>query len=130
MIGLVYDAGALIAADRDGLEFRKLHHRSVYSGNPRLVPAGALGQAWRDGARQARLCTVLRACELVPLDAAAARGAGALCGRAGTGDVIDASVVLLAAQRRAAIVTGDRGDIEKLLDALDPRLRRPAVIDI
>lgn len=130
MIGLVYDAGALIAADRDKPEFRKLHHRSVFSGKPRLIPAGALAQAWRSGARQAGLCLVLRSCEVVSLDAAAARGSGVLCGRAGTCDVVDASVVLLAAHHRAAVVTSDRGDIEKLLDALDPGVRRPPIVEV
>lgn len=40
-----------------------------------------------------------------------------MCGRSGTLDVIDASVVALAMRHRAGIVTSDPGDIAKLIDA-------------
>jgi hypothetical protein len=48
-----------------------------------------------------------------------ARQAGALCGRAGTSDVVDASVVLVAQMHGHAVVTSDPGDLAKL----DPTLR-------
>lgn len=85
------------------------------------VPAGALGQAWRDGRRQvllARLVSSSGAVEIVPLDARAARAAGQLCGATRTSDVIDASVVLCARARGHAIATSDAGDLRRL----DPSL--------
>jgi hypothetical protein len=130
MIAVVYDAGALIAADRSDSAFYAFHSVTVAKGSPRLVPSGVLARVWRDSGRQARLSRTLRTCTVVPLDAADARGAGVLCGRAGTDDVIDASVVLLAARHRTGIVTGDRGDIGKLLDALEPGVRRPPIYEI
>jgi len=47
-------------------------------------------------------------------DARAARAAGELCGRTGTADVIDASVLLCALARGDRIVTSDPGDLRRL----------------
>jgi len=52
------------------------------------------------------------------LDQILAEAAGILCGRAGSSDVIDASVVLVAKQERAVVVTSDAGDLRRL----DPSL--------
>jgi hypothetical protein len=52
--------------------------------------------------------------EIVPLDQILAEAAGVLCGRAGTSDVIDASVVLVTRQARAIVITSDAGDLRKL----------------
>ena len=130
MNAAVYDAGALIAADRSDKLFYAFHSTTVVRGTPRLVPAGVLAQVWRDGGRQARLSRALGTCTVVPLDVTAARGAGVLCGRAGTSDVVDASVVLLAARHRAGILTSARDRIERLLDALEPGVRRPPIYDV
>ena len=53
------------------------------------------------------------------LDQVLAEAAGVLCGRAGTSDVIDASVVLVARRERAVVVTSDLDDLR----SLDPTLR-------
>ena len=91
------------------------------------VPAGAIAQAWRDGRRQALLSRALAHCNAVPLDGAVARAAGLLCGRAGTADVIDASVALTAAgvarYEAVAVATSDPADIRRLLSALDVAAR-------
>ena len=50
---------------------------------------------------------------------ATARAAGVLCGISGTSDVVDASVVLAARERRCPAITGDPAD----LGALDPALQ-------
>lgn len=85
------------------------------------MPAGALAQVWRDGSRQAVLARLLRQdhVEVVPLDDAAARAAGQLCGATQTSDVIDASVVLCARARHQPVLTSDPDDLRRL----DPRLR-------
>jgi hypothetical protein len=46
-----------------------------------------------------------------------AHAAGNLLGRAGASDVVDAVVAQTAAELRADVVTGDRGDIGRLIEA-------------
>jgi predicted nucleic acid-binding protein len=121
MSGLTLDAGALIALERGDRAMALLVRRARETGARLAVPAGALGQAWRDGSRQvvlARLVSSLDAIELVPLDGRAAREAGQLCGVTRTRDVIDASVVLCARARGHAIATSDAADLRRL----DPRV--------
>lgn len=84
------------------------------------MPAGVIGQVWRDGARQSRLARLVKSglLEVRDLDLDEARAAGSLCGISGTADVVDASVALLARRHRAAVVTSDPDDLRKL----DPEL--------
>jgi hypothetical protein len=85
------------------------------------VPTGAAAQAYRRPPTQVilnRLLTHPRV-EIVPLDLATARAAGALCATHGTSDVIDASVVVCARTRGRLVATTDPDD----LLALDPELR-------
>jgi len=49
-----------------------------------------------------------------PLDLAVGLLAGAYCGRPGTNDVIDATVVIAARQHGAKIVSSDRDDLLRL----------------
>jgi hypothetical protein len=56
-----------------------------------------------------------------------AYAAGQLLGRPRSADVVDAVVVQLAAGLRADIVTGDRGDITRLVEAAGVSCR---VIDV
>src|SRR2546430_12676588 len=44
----VYDAGALLAADRGDKQMRGLHARALLKKRRILVPAPVLAQAWRD----------------------------------------------------------------------------------
>lgn len=127
---VVYDAGALIALDRGkkNSAFAALHSQITTKGLNPAVPAAVIGQVYRDGARQARLSHFLRKgstddalADVHVLDEAVAKDAGVLCGKAGTADVVDASVVLLAARLGAIIVTSDPGDIAKLIEAMVPR---------
>jgi len=113
---IVLDAGALIALERGNGRMRALCREALRSGTRLVVPAGVVGQVWRDGARQAIIGALLngRTTEVSPLDCTLAQAAGALCGRSGTSDVIDASVVLEARRIRAPIVTSDEGDLQVL----------------
>ena len=87
------------------------------------VPAGVIAQAWRDGSRQVLLVRALAHCDEIPLDGVDARNSGELCGRAGSTDVIDASVVVtasrLAARDSVAVVTSDPDDIGQLAATID-----------
>jgi hypothetical protein len=75
-----------------------------------------VGQAWRDGRVQVALARFLRTneVEIVPLDEQLARSCGELCGATNTSDIIDASVVILARERRDSIVTSDPHDLRRL----------------
>lgn len=113
MAGLTFDAGALIAADRNDRRFWALWKVATLRHVVARVPAPALAQAWRGG-RNAQIARVVSACQVVPMDAPAARRAGELCGLAGTSDVVDAFVVQVAAERGDTIVTSDPDDLLRL----------------
>ncbi len=118
---LVLDAGALIAIARGDRETAALIEVARREQRAVVVPAGVVGQAWRGGARQARLGRLLNARDVLvePLSDRGARAAGALCSTAGTADVIDATVVLTARRHDATVISSDRADLE----ALDPTIR-------
>jgi len=114
--GLTLDAGALIAFERNDRRVVALIARNLEHGHGLAVPAGVVGQVWRDGRRQVRLARLLAAAEteVVALDDRRARDAGQLCGVRRTADVIDASLVLCARTRGHRIVTSDPDDIRRL----------------
>ena len=114
--GIVLDAGALIALDRGDKRMIALLQRAIDQKQALRVPAGVVGQAWRNGRIQVTLSRFLRSdeVEIVPLDEQTARCCGELCGAAHATDVIDASVVILARQRREAILTSAPADLRRL----------------
>lgn len=117
MTGLTYDTGALIGAEAGTRTLWAMHRRLLERGLRPVVPAGVLGQAWRGGP-QADLSRLLKGCRIEDLDEIMTRAAGEACGRAGTADVIDASVVVGAIARGDAIVTSDRKDMKRIATAL------------
>ncbi|MBM3764374.1 MAG: type II toxin-antitoxin system VapC family toxin [Acidobacteria bacterium] len=114
--GLVLDTGALIALERGDKRMIALLQQALLRGLAFRVPAGVVGQVWRDGRVQATLSRFLRSdeVEIFPLDGQLARACGELCGATNTRDVIDASVVMLARERRDPIVTSDTADLLRL----------------
>jgi len=105
-----------MAFDRNDRRAVALIARNLQHGQGLAVPAAVVGQAWRDGRRQARLARLLAAAEteVVALDDRRARDAGQLCGVRRAADVIDASVVLCARTRGHRIVTSDPDDMRRL----------------
>jgi predicted nucleic acid-binding protein len=119
----VYDAGALIAIDRKPSGSALARHRRFLADGVRIsVPAVVAAQVVRDPARQVRLMRTLRGCEIVPFGEPDVEPVGRLLAKAGTSDVADGFVALTAAERKAGIVTSDRADIGRLLQALGVRL--------
>ncbi len=114
--GIVLDTGALIALERGDKRMIALLRRALAQGRAFRVPAGVVGQAWRNGRVQVTLGRFLRneGVEIVPLDEQLARSCGQLCGAASASDVIDASVVIVARERQDLIVTSDPGDLRHL----------------
>ncbi len=127
MTALVLDTGALIALDRNDRTAWAMLRNAADDSAQVSVPAGVIAQAWRSGSRQVLLARALAHCEEVPLEGALARASGLLCGRAGTADIVDASVALVTAARShsgpAALVTSDPTDLRHLLEVLGASVR-------
>lgn len=116
MTSVVYDAGALVAAERSDRNFWARHRVLLELGAAPVVPAPVVAQV-SHGPRQVQLRRLLRGCEVVPLGEADAHTVGALLAASGTSDVVDATVVVVALPRRASILTSDRHDISHLVEA-------------
>jgi hypothetical protein len=112
----VLDAGALVAVDRRdrtiGAQLRVLQQQ----GTPLRASTAVVGQVWRDGRKQANLARVLAGIGIEPLSKDDGRRIGELLAQAGSSDVVDAHVALMAAPADL-ILTSDPGDIRKLLRA-------------
>jgi len=108
------DAGALVAIDSNDRRMWTIHHLAHEEGRRLIIPAVVVSQAWRDQRRQVQLGRFLHSCEVVPVGLELAKAAGALCGKAGTRDVSDATVVTVALTCGAIVFTSDPDDIAQL----------------
>ena len=113
-IPYVYGAGALLAIDNNDRRMWVIHHLANEEGRRLLVPAVVVAQAWRDARRQVQLGRFLHSCEIIPVGLELAKAAGVLCGKAGTRDVVDATVVAIALSYGAIVFTSDPDDITQL----------------
>ena len=120
-IPYVYDAGVLTAIDGNDRRIWAIHHLAVEEGRRLLVPAVVVGEAWRDARRQVQLGRFLHSCEVVPVGLELAKAAGVLCGKAGTRDVVDATVVTIALAHGAIVFTSDPDDIAHLSTTSDDK---------
>ena len=118
-IPYVYDAGVLLAMDANDRRMWAIHHLAVEEGRRMLIPSVVVSQAWRDPRRQVQLGRFLHSCEIVPIGVELAKAAGLLCGKAGTRDVVDATVVTVALACGAIVFTSDPQDIAHLSAASD-----------
>ncbi|KJK58017.1 PIN domain-containing protein [Saccharothrix sp. ST-888] len=119
---IVYDTGALLAAERRNPDFLALHDELTAAHIRPLVPVVVLAQAWRGGP-QHQISRVLKGCDVLPDDQRTGRAAGVACGASGTSDVVDAIVVATAVQYQAAVVTSDPDDLTHLADSIGVKLR-------
>jgi len=118
MTPVVYDAAVLVAADRNARSVWAEHRIRLEAGIVPVVPSPVVVQVSRSPT-QVQLRRLLRGCEVVSVTEQRAHVAGRLLGRAGSRDVVDAVVAATAAELQADVVTGDRADIRRLLDAAD-----------
>ena len=125
MNGITFDAGGLIALDRNDRRVIALLARATELGMRVTVPATALAQAIRNPARQTRLSRLIRqaATDLVALDGPDATAVGLLLAKTATADIVDAHVVICAQRTGQAIITSEPGDMRRI----DPDLRLVAV---
>jgi hypothetical protein len=122
----VLDTGALVAVDcrdrRIGAQLRVLQQQ----GTPLRASTAVVGQVWRDGRKQANLARVLAGVGIEPLSKDDGRRSGELLAQAGSSDVVDAHVALMAAPADL-VLTSDPGDIRKLLRAREVSARVQSV---
>jgi hypothetical protein len=121
MRGVTFDAGGLIALDRNDRRVIALLARAAEIGARVTIPATALAQAIRAPAKQARLSRLIRqpTTDLTPLDGPDATSVGILLAASRTTDIADAHVVICARRNAEHIVTSDPDDLRRL----DPAAR-------
>ena len=114
--GITFDAGGLIALDRDDRWAIVLAARAAEVGAQITVPATALAQAIRHPSRQARLARLIRqpTTDVVPLDRVDATNVGRLLAGTGTADIVDAHVVICARRSDQQVLTSDPDDLQRL----------------
>jgi len=120
-MGVTYDTGALIAADRGERRMWARHRALLVRREVPVVPAPVVAQSWRGTSRQALLARLLSGCDVEALNDGQARSVGALA-RAATTDIVDACVVEGALRRRDLIVSSDEGDLQSIASAVSRRL--------
>ena len=120
MSGITFDAGGLIALDRNDRRVLTLIARAAERGMRITIPATALAQAIRNPARQSRLSRLIRqaSTDLIPLDGPDATAVGLLLARTATADIVDAHVVICAQRGGQAVVTSDAGDLREIAPEL------------
>ena len=116
MNGFTFDAGGLIALDKNERKIVALVARVAESGAKITVPATALAQAIRQPAKQARLARLIRQpmTSLVSLDGPDATSVGILLAASRTADIADAHVIICARRAQQPIVTTDPSDLRRL----------------
>ena len=120
-MSVVYDGGALVAADRSVRTVWADHRVRLEAGLVPVTTAPVVAQVSRSG-RQAQLRRFLRGCEIVAFSDNEAHEIGGLAGRSGSTDVVDVHVVATAHRRRVGVVTSDDGDLKPIAAALRPRV--------
>jgi hypothetical protein len=126
-VGITYDTGTLIAADRNDRRMWALHAAFLAEEVSPTVPAPVLAEGWRGGSRQANMARLLAMCEVEHMTEDQARAVGVLAGRADHDDVVEVTVVEGAVRRHDGVVTSNKGHIEKVAQTARVRLRIESV---
>ena len=122
MPAIVYDTGALLAAERRNPDFLALHDEVTAARIRPLVPVVVLARAWRGGP-QHQISRVIKGCDIIPDDERTGRAAGVACAAAGTTDVVDAIVIATAVRHQAPIITSDPGDLTRIANAIGVKIK-------
>jgi hypothetical protein len=119
--GITFDAGGLIALERNDRRVFSILAAALEQGDRIIVPATALAQVIRNPARQARLWRMIQhdTTEVIPLDGSHAQAVGVLLAQTRTSDISNAHVVICARRAGHAVITSDPLDLRRL----DPNLR-------
>ena len=117
----VYDAGVLIAADRNDRQVWADHRARLEVGLVPVTTAPVVAQASRSP-RQVQLRRFLRGCDVVSFDAAHAHAVGALLAKSATTDIVDAHLAITASRTGSVVITSDPDDLRALAAHLKPRI--------
>jgi hypothetical protein len=116
-MSLILDAGALVAIEKGDRDVVALIKQELLERRAPLTNGGVVAQVWRGRTgRQAMLARLLPGLEIIPIDAELGQHVGLLLGRSRTKDVIDAAVILIAADGDT-ILTSDQDDLAPLAKA-------------
>lgn len=121
-VGVTYDTGALIAAERNNRAMWALHAGFLAEEVLVTVPAPVIAEAWRGGSRQANLARLLALCEVEPMFDELARRVGMLAGKANHDFIVDVAVVEGAMRRNDAVITSNPTHIRHIADSVNARL--------
>src|SRR5258707_10038358 len=121
-MGVTYDTGALIAADRGERRVWARHRALLGRREVPTVPAPVVAQSWRGSARQAQLARLLTGCDVEALDDGQVRSVGALAARAGITAIVDPCLVAGAIRRPDLSVNSDPDDLQSIASDTGRRL--------
>lgn len=113
-MNLVLDAGALIGIERDDRRVAGLVELGRRAGADLVTAAPVVAQAWRGGARQARLARWLPMIDIRNVGLSQAKAAGELLAGSGSSDAVDA-LLALQALPGDQVLTSDPADLGHLL---------------
>ena len=112
----LYDAGVLIAAERDSRAVCADHRVRLELGLIPVTTAPVVAQVSRS-ARQVQLHRFLRGCEVISFEPSDSKAVGALLAATSLTDVVDAHVIIAAAELLTpTVVTSDPKDLSQLAD--------------
>jgi hypothetical protein len=126
-VGITYDTGALIAAERNDRRMWALHAGFLAEEISPTVPAPVLAEGWRGGSRQANMARLLALCEVEHMTEDQAKAVGVLAGRADHDDIVDVTVVEGAVRRGDGVVTSNKAHIDRVVRAARAKLRIESV---
>ena len=121
MRGVTFDAGGLIALERNDRRVLSIVRIALDGDGRIVVPATALAQVIRNPAKQVRLWRLVQLdqTDVVPLDAFHAQAVGMLLAKTRTSDIADAHVVTCAQMAGHPVISSDPFDLRRL----DPELQ-------
>jgi predicted nucleic acid-binding protein len=114
---LILDSGAVIAWSRGDVRARALLARALELAVDVRIPVAVLAETLRGGPQDAPIHRVRNAVDVFPTEEPTARLAGALLGRTGGTNAVDALVAAEAVMAAGDVLTGDADDLRVLLAA-------------
>jgi hypothetical protein len=115
-MGLVLDAGGLIAVDRLDRKVGAILRVAQQEKMSVRTSAAVVAQVWRSGSLQANLARILAGIEAASLDTVAGRSVGEVLALSNTPDVVDGHLGIIV-RSGDTVLTSDPKDIKKILNA-------------
>jgi hypothetical protein len=115
-MGLVLDAGGLIAIDRLDRKVGAILRVAQREKMSVRTSAAVVAQVWRSGSLQANLARVLAGIEAASLDGITGRSIGEVLALSSTADVVDGHLGIIV-RSGDTVLTSDPKDIKKIINA-------------